>query len=209
MIFDHVCSRRQVIAIIKKVLILLLAPLLAGCVSNLQQLSGSDESARTIHLSYAVTSKKDVKYADYFIRHLDRWYLKLTPDHKSFNLLNAKELAPGTRIDNEEESKGIRVHHLYTVTQLDEKEGIFRIVSPDSKAMVWGFLPAHFKTVLTLRFENQPDGSRSGRADLDLVFDTKTDKDLAVFIGVAGVWQKHTEIEMANSAKVIDSLDNI
>ncbi len=177
--------------------------------ANSGQAEDTLEFERTIHLSFSTILKKDPRYAFYFLKHLDRWYLQLTPDHKKFNLLNSKELKVGTQIENEEVSQGQRLNHLYTVTKFDENAGVFQMDSPVSRAVVRGFIRLQNKTVLTIKFKNNADGTYLMMSDLELIFASKADKGKAVSFETDKIWQKHMNEEMTKAAAIVESLDKV
>ncbi len=43
-------------------------------------------------------------------------------------------------------------------------------------------------------------------ATLDLIFDSKKDKDSALRFGTQEIWQKHTQEEMRKAAEIIETL---
>ncbi|GEM_PF-5731575 len=175
----------------------------------IKDLSGAEnilESERTIHLSFSTVVKKDSQRVFYFLKHLDRWYLQLTPDHKKFIVLNAKELKVGTKIENEEASQGQYLQHLYIVTQFDENAGVFQIESPASRAVVWGLFRLQNKTILTIRLRNNGNGTYLMTSDLELVFASKSDKGKAMFFKADKIWQKHMNEEMTKAIAIVESL---
>ncbi|MBI5415767.1 MAG: hypothetical protein HZA29_03025 [Candidatus Omnitrophica bacterium] len=131
---------------------------------------------KTIRLGFSTIVKKDPGCVFYFLKHLDRWYLQLTPDHKKFVLLNSKELGVGTEIANEEESQGQYLKHLYTVTQFDENGGTFQMVSAVTRVAARRFFRLRNKTILTIKLENNKDGTCLMTSDLELIFVSKSDK---------------------------------
>lgn len=183
--------------------------LFMASVANFSKAENILESDRAIHLSFSMTVKKDPKYIFYFLKHLDRWYLQLTPDHKKFVLLNAKDLKVGTKIKNEEESQGQYLKHLYTVTQFDENAGVFQLVSPATRVIVRKFFRMQNKTILTIRLKDNNDGTYLMMSDLDLIFASKSDKAKAVSLKADKIWQKHMNDEMTKALSIIESLDNI
>jgi hypothetical protein len=175
--------------------------------SNAQSFEIND--SRTIHLNFSTIFKKEPKYVFYFLKHLDRWYLQLTPDHKKFVLLNSKELSIGTKIENEEESQGQYLKHLYTVTQFDENAGVFQMVSPATRVVVGKFFRMQNKTILTIKVKDNKDGTYLMTSDLDLIFASKSDKAKAVSFKADKIWQEHMNEEMTKAITIIESLDNI
>jgi|CXWL01.1.fsa_nt_gi hypothetical protein len=189
----------------RKLFSLFLFALFLG-LTSFSQAKDMPESERTIRLSVSADFKKDPKYVYYFLRHLDRWYLQLTPDHKRFTLLNSQELNVGTQIENEEASQGQYVKHLYTVTQFDENTGVFQMVSPISRAVVWHFFQSQNKTILTIKIKDNGNGTCSMTSNIELVFASKGDKEKAVFFKVDKVWQKHLHKEMTKAIEIIELL---
>lgn len=179
-----------------------------GCITTSAKID-IPESERTIQLSFSAVSQKDLPHVFYFLQHLDRWYLQLTPDHKKFILLNSKELNVGTQIDNEEESHGQYVKNLYTVTQFDQSAGVFQMESPVSRIVIWGIFRSQNKTVLTIRLKDKGDGTYFMTADLRLIFASKAEKDKAVFFKTDQIWQKHMNEEMTKAVSIIESLSDI
>lgn len=163
---------------------------------------------QVIQLSYSASFAKDPKYVYYFLKHLDRWYLHLTPEHKKFTLLNSKELKVGTKIKNEESSQGQYLKHLYTVTQFDENGGVFQMVSPSTQIAVWKIFQMQNKTVLTIKIKNNQDGTYMISSDVELVFASKAEKDKALFFKADKIWQKHVDTEMTKALEIIDSFKN-
>ena len=157
-----------------------------------------------MHLNFSTIFKKETKDVFYFLKHLDRWYLQLTPDHKKFILLNSKELKVGTEIENEESSQGQYLKHLYTVNQFDENAGIFQMESPASRAVVWGFFRLKYKTALTINIKNNRNGTCLMTSNLELVFTTKADKDKALFFKADKIWQKHMNEEMTKAVAMVE-----
>jgi hypothetical protein len=139
------------------------------------------------------------------LKHLDRWYLQLTPDHKKFVLLNSKELGVGTKIANEEESQGQYLKHLYTVTQFDENGGTFQMVSAVTRVAARGFFRLRNKTILTIKLENNKDGTCLMTSDLELIFVSKSDKEKAVSFKADKIWQKHMNAEMTKALAIIET----
>jgi hypothetical protein len=180
-----------------------------GCMTASARAENSPGPERTIQLSFLKVLKKEPGYAFYFLKHLDRWYLQLTPDHKKFILLNAQELQVGTKIENEEESHGQHVRHLYTVTKFDQGAGVFQMESPVSRVVVWGIFRLQNKTDLTIRLKDNGDGTYFMTADLRLVFASEADKDKAVFFKVDQVWKKHMYEEMTKAVSIVESLSDI
>ncbi len=162
---------------------------------------------KTIHLGFSTIIKKDPGYVFYFLKHLDRWYLQLTPDHKKFVLLNSKELGVGTKIRNEEESQWQYLKHLYTVTQFDENGGTFQMVSPATHVAARRFFRLQNKTILTIKLEDNKDGTCLMTSDLELIFVSKSDKEKAVSFKADKIWQKHMNEEMAKALAIIESLE--
>ena len=190
----------------KKIFCLFLFSLFWINIANLGRAENILESDRTIHLSFSTAVKKDLEYVFYFLKHLDRWYLQLTPDHKKFVLLNAKELKVGTRIKNEEESHGQHLKHLYTVTQFDKNTGIFQMESPVTYVVVQKFFRLQNKTILTIKFKDNKDGTFLMTSDLDLVFASKFDKEKAIFFKADKIWQKHINEEMTQAVAIVESI---
>ena len=180
-----------------------------GCMTASARAGNSPEPERTIQLSFSKVLKKEPGYVFYFLKHLDRWYLQLTPDHKKFILVNAKELKVGTKIENEEKSHGQHVRHLYTVTKFDQGAGIFRMESPVSHVVVRGILRLQNKTDLTIRLKDNGDGTYFMTADLRLIFASKADKDKAVFFKTDQIWQKHMYEEMTKAVSIVESWSDI
>lgn len=194
----------------KKLACLFLPFLFWGCIAAQSgRIEDTLESERTIHLGFSTILKKDPRYVFYFLKHLDRWYLQLTPDHKKFVLLNSQELKVGTQIENEEESQGQYLKHLYAVTQFDEKAGVFQLESPVSRVAAWRFFPLRNKTVLTIKLRNNGDDTYLMTSDLELVFASKSDKEKAVSFKADKIWQKHVNEEMTKAVAIVESLDNI
>ncbi len=193
----------------KKFLSLFLLFSFLGCVTASAKVETMPESERTIHLSFSKVFKKGPQYVFYFLKHLDRWYLELTPDHKKFILLNSKELGIGTQIENEEASHGQHVRHLYTVTQFDQGAGIFQMESPVSRVVVWGIFRLQNKTDLTIRLKGNGDGTYMMTADLRLIFASKADKDKAIFLKTDQIWQKHMNVEMTKAVSIVESLSDL
>ena len=183
--------------------------LFLGLFSKVSTAENILEAERTIHLNFSTTVKKDPRYAFYFLKHLDRWYFQLIPDHKKFILLNSKELKVGTQIENEEVSQGQRVKHLYTVTQFDEKAGVFQMASPVSHVVVLGIFRLQNKTVLTIKLKNNGDGTYLMTSDLNLIFASKADKQRAVSFKADRIWQKHMNEEMTKAVTIVESLSNM
>ncbi len=167
------------------------------------------DNDKTIHLNFSIIFKKDPKYAFYFLKHLDRWYLQLTPDHKRFALLNSNELKVGTRIENEESSQGQYLKHWYTVTQFDENTGMFQMESPASRVRTGVFFRLQYKTILTIKIKNNGDGTCLMTSDLDLVFASKADKNKALSFKADKIWQKHMNEEMTKTVAIVESLGNL
>lgn len=164
------------------------------------------EPERTIQLRFSKTFGQNPQHVFYFLKHLDRWYLQLTPEHKKFVLLNSKELEIGAQIEDEEKSGGQYIKHLYTVTQFDPGAGIFQMESPASRVVVWGIFRFQNRTELTIRLKDAGDGAYMMTADLRLIFASKTDKDKAVFFKTDRVWQKHMDAEMTKAVSIVESL---
>lgn len=193
----------------KRLLSLFFISSFLGCMTASVMAENSPESERTIQLSFSKVLKKSPWHAFYFLEHLDRWYLQLTPDHKKFILLNAKELKVGTKIENEEKSHGQHVRHLYTVTKFDQGAGVFQMESPVSRVVVWGIFRLQNKTDLTIRLKDNGDGTYFMTADLRLVFASEADKDKAVFFKVDQIWKKHMYEEMTKAVSIVESLSDI
>ena len=167
------------------------------------------EAGGRIQVGFSNFFKKEPRYVFYFLKHLDRWYLQLTPAHKKFILLNAKELKVGTKIENEEKSHGQHVRHLYTVTKFDQGAGVFQMESPVSRIVVWGIFRLQNKSDLTIRLKDNGDGTYFMTADLRLIFASKADKDKAVFFKADQIWQKHMDEEMTKAVFIVESLSGI
>ena len=193
----------------KKLSNLFLALLFLGCVTASARAENLSEPERTIQLGFSKVFKKEPRYVFYFLKHLDRWYLQLTPAHKKFILLNAKELKVGTKIENEEKSHGQHVRHLYTVTKFDQGAGVFQMESPVSRIVVWGIFRLQNKSDLTIRLKDNGDGTYFMTADLRLIFASKADKDKAVFFKADQIWQKHMDEEMTKAVFIVESLSGI
>ncbi len=182
--------------------------LFLGCATASAAPNDTLESERTIQLSFSALSNADPQTTFDFLRHLDQWYLQLTSDHKKFVLLNSKELNVGTQIENEEASGGQHLKHLYTVTKFDPEAGIFQIVSPISRAVIWGIIRFQNKTILTIGVKRNEKGACLVTADLQLVFSSKSDKNKAIFFQADRIWQKHMNIEMTKAVSIVESLQH-
>lgn len=183
--------------------------LFLGCATSLGQSEDVLEAEKTIRINFSTTLTKKPQYTFYFLKHLDRWYLQLSPDHKKIVLLNAKELKVGTRIKIEEIAQGQHLKHLYTVTQFDENVGMFRMESPMTRVVIRKFFRLQNKTVLTIQLKNSGNGTYSLTSDLEIVFPSRSDKEKAVFFKADKVWQRHMNHEMTAAVTIVESLDNI
>lgn len=201
-------DRLKTVQVMEKIFPLFFLVLFLGSITDLSKAENNLDNDKTIHLDFAIIFKKDPEYAFYFLKHLDRWYLQLTPDHKKFTLLNSKEIKVGTKIENEESSQGQYLKHLYTVTQFDENAGMFQMESPASRVAAWGFLRLQYKTTLTIKIENNRDGTCLMMSDLDLVFASKADKRKALSFKADKIWQKHMNEEMTRAVAIVELLDN-
>lgn len=177
------------------------------CITASAGAEDSPGTEGTIQLSFSRIVKKEPQYVFYFLKHLDRRYLQLTPDHKKFILLNAKNLDVGTRIENEEKSHGQHVRHLYTVTKFDPDEGVFQMESPVSRVAIWGIFRWQHRTDLAIRLTNNGDGAYLMTADLRLIFAFKADKGKAVFFRADRIWQRHMNEEMARAVSIVEALN--
>lgn len=177
--------------------------------TNISSAQNMPEPDRIIHLNFSATYKKDPKYLFYFLKHLDRWYLQLTSDHKKFKLLNSQELTVGTQIVNEEVSKGQELKHLYTVIQFDQNAGVFQMESPISRVLIWKLFRMQNKTILTIKIKDNKDGTYAITSDVELIFASKADKDKALSFKADKIWQKHVNTEMTKALEIINLLDNI
>lgn len=71
--------------------------------------------------------------------------------------------------------------------------------SPVSRVAARVFLRLQYKTTLTIKIENNGDGTCLMMSDLELVFASKADKRKALSFKADKIWQQHMNEEMTKT----------
>ena len=168
----------------------------------------SDEASRSIVILQTIAVGFNSSHKVFFLlRHLDKYYLKLSTAHQEFTITNGDALFKGSQIFNRESTKGQSVTHRYTVQEFIEGKYV-RLYSEKSvvTTKLWCFdVKTKLKTIVEFKFQENENHADSLTCQLSLLFPSKTSFYASLLSGTEKIWTHHLREELTLGQTVLES----
>jgi hypothetical protein len=170
-----------------------------------------DESKRSIIITHTINVGTETPEKVFFLlRHLDRYYFKLSSAHQEFCILNGDKLRKGAQIFNREHIESHSITHMYTVDHFMEERYI-KLISHESTItkQLWPFCQINIKLRGILEFNIRTSDTKETllTCTFSLIFFNSLGFMAGHLSGTELAWSNHLQDEMSQIKEVLASAE--